>query len=294
MDEFDLQATQETLHRDTIVASAGAAHRERRAAQSTTTGDRVWISPLAGIGAASPMSYIAPKSSSQYVPIAPGNYTELGGSETQAMITSLSDVDSTATYPTEPRTIPPAVWLLVVTTFAITSSEFMVAGMLPTLARAFRISIGAIGFLISLYAVGMAVGGPLVTALLLPRKVRHKRGLALLLALFLGGSLIAATAQGYTAMALGRIIQGVASTGYFGVALTICAELVAPDRRGRASSYVPAGLMLSPVAGVPTLTLIAEAAGCQAAFWTIVAITLVCIGLIATGPPPRPATRCAA
>ncbi|WP_156143722.1 hypothetical protein [Sphingomonas taxi] len=46
--------------------------------------------------------------------------------------------------------------------------------------------------------------------------------------------------------------------------------------------------MLSPVAGVPTLTLIAEAAGWQAAFWTIVAITLVCIGLIATGLPASP------
>ncbi|WP_137898798.1 MFS transporter [Sphingomonas sp. 2SG] len=182
------------------------------------------------------MSYIAPKSGSQDVPIAPGNHAELGGSETQAMTTSLSDVDSTATHPTEPRTIPPAAWLLAVTTFAIISSEFMVAGMLPTLARAFQVSIGAIGFLISLYAVGMAVGGPLVTALLLHRKVPHKRGLVWLLALFLGGSLIAATAQGYTAMALGGIIQGVASAGYFGVALTICAELVAPDRRGRASS----------------------------------------------------------
>ncbi|WP_052075421.1 MFS transporter [Sphingomonas taxi] len=82
----------------------------------------------------------------------------------------------------------------------------------------------------------MAVGGPLVTALLRHRKVPHKRGLAWLPALFLGGSLIAATAQGYTAMPLGRIIQGVASAGYLGVALTICAELVAPDRRVRASS----------------------------------------------------------
>ncbi|WP_137898797.1 MFS transporter [Sphingomonas sp. 2SG] len=49
-----------------------------------------------------------------------------------------------------------------------------------------------------------------------------------------------------------------------------------------------AGLMLSPVAGVPTLALIAEAAGWQAAFWTIVAITLVCIALIATGLPASP------
>lgn len=204
------------------------------------------------------------------------------------MTTSLSDVDITAARPNEPRTIPPAVWLLAVTTFAITSSEFMVAGMLPMLARAFDVSIGSIGYLISLYAVGMAIGGPLVTALLLYLKVPHKRGLAWLLALFLGGSLIAATAQGYTAMAIGRIVQGVASAGYFGVALTICAELVAPDRRGRAASYVLAGLMLSPVAGVPTLALIAEAAGWQAAFWTIVAVTLVCIALITTALPASP------
>ena len=204
------------------------------------------------------------------------------------MTGTMSTIAVAAPSPASSRAIPPAVWLLAMTTFAITSSEFMVAGMLPMLARAFDVSIGSIGYLISLYALGMAVGGPLVTALLLHLKVPHRRGLIWLLALFLVGSLIAATALGYPAMAIGRVIQGVASAGYFGVALTICAELVAPDLRGRAASYVLAGLMLSPVAGVPTLALIAGAAGWQAAFWTIVAVTLVCIALIATGLPASP------
>lgn len=181
--------------------------------------------------------------------------------------------------------IPASVFLLALTILAVTTSEFMVAGMMPSLAAAFQVSVGQIGYLISLFALGMAIGGPIATALLLHLCVPNKQGLLWLLGLFLAGSLLAALVEGYAMMATARIIQGAASAGCFGIAMTICAELVSPDLRGRAVSYVLAGLMLAPVLGVPVTTLIGGVAGWRASFWGIVILGTVCVVAVARGIP---------
>lgn len=185
-----------------------------------------------------------------------------------------------------PKTaIPFVVHLLGLTVFALTTSEFMVAGMMPSLAAALHVSVGEIGYLISLYALGMAIGGPALTALLLALRIPDKPALLWLLVLYIAGAVLAAAATTYGVMAAGRVVMGVASSACFGVSLTICAGLVAPEARGRAASVVMAGLMLSPVFGVPATALIEQHHGWRASFWAVALLSMLCAAVVAWHVP---------
>lgn len=181
--------------------------------------------------------------------------------------------------------IPWIVHLLGMTIFALTTAEFMVAGMMPALASALSVSVGEIGYLISLYALGMALGGPVLTVLLLALRIPYKTALLCLLALYVAGAVLAAAATSYGAMAAGRVVMGVASAACFGVSLTICASLVAPEARGRAASVVLSGLMLAPVFGVPVTSLIEQHHGWRASFWAVAALSAFCTALVAWRVP---------
>lgn len=147
--------------------------------------------------------------------------------------------------------LPPTVYLLGLTIFSLVTAEFMVAGMMPALAAAFSVSLAQVGNLIALYALGMALGGPPVTVLLLSRGISNQRALVGLLAVYVLAGALAAAAPTYTVLALARIVMGVSSAACIGLCMTLCAGLVSLQDRGRAISVVLAGLMLSPVAGVP-------------------------------------------
>lgn len=181
--------------------------------------------------------------------------------------------------------MPPVVYLLGLTVFAMTTAEFMVAGMMPTLAHAMNVGIGDIGNLISLYALGMTIGGPVLTALLLALRTPHKRALVWLLTINVAGGVLAAMSARYEVMALARIIMGVASSATFGVALTLCADLVAPSVRGRAASFVLGGLMFSPVVGVPLTAFIEQHYGWRASFWLVAVLAALCSVAVAVWAP---------
>ena len=198
-------------------------------------------------------------------------------SELQSCLSDDLEADSAA--------MPLAVYLLSAAVFATTTSEFMVAGIMPSLSTALDVSVGEVGYLISLFALGMTIGGPLVTALLLHLKVQNKPAFLWLLGLFVAGSVVTAIAPNYAIMALGRAIQGISSGGCFGIGLTICASLVRPDLRGRAVSIVLAGLMLAPVVGVPAMALIDQSFGLRASFWAIVILAALSTVIVAIGVP---------
>ncbi|GAA3886053.1 MFS transporter [Saccharothrix violaceirubra] len=182
--------------------------------------------------------------------------------------------------------MPPAVYVLSLGIFAMTTSEFMVSGMMPSLAAGFGVSVAAVGYLVSAYAAGMVVGGPLLTVALL--KVPRKNALLLLTVIFLVGTVLGAVATDYAVMAVARVITGIASSAFFGVALALCADLVGPSLRGRASSVVLGGLMVGTVLGLPAATLLDQHLGWRAAFWMVAALTLVAGSAIAKIVPDLP------
>jgi predicted MFS family arabinose efflux permease len=179
--------------------------------------------------------------------------------------------------------IRPSVYLLGATVFVVTTSELMVAGIMPSLAAAFDVSLAKIGQLISLFALGMALGGPLVTALLLRLRVPNKPALLWLLGLFVIASIVTTFAPGYATMAIARTIQGASGAACFSLCVTISAELVRQDLRGRAASYVLAGLMLSPVMGVPATALLDQVFGWRVGFGSVAALAMVSTMTVAFG-----------
>lgn len=202
----------------------------------------------------------------------------------------MSEVDAgnpTSSRERSPDTagMPPVVYLLGLTIFALTTSEFMVAGMMPALSAAFAVSVAEIGYLISLYALGMAIGGPLVTALLLRLNAPNKPALLVLLGLYVAGGALAALAPGYGVMAIARVVTGAASSACFGVALAIAADLVASQARGRAASIVLGGLMLAPVLGLPVTTAIEQSFGWRTSFWSVAALAMLSATLVAAVAP---------
>jgi len=176
--------------------------------------------------------------------------------------------------------MPLVVYILGITIFSITTSEFMIAGMMPSLTQAFGVSITHIGYLISIYASGMVVGGPLLTVLLLKLKLPHKRSLLILLVIYALAQSVAASAVQYNVMAIARLITGMSAAACFGVSLAICADLVSKESIGRAASVVVGGLMLATVIGVPIATLIDQHIGWRASFWLVVILTLICALII--------------
>lgn len=176
--------------------------------------------------------------------------------------------------------MPLVIYILGGTIFALTTSEFMVAGMMPSLTQAFGVSVTQIGYLISLYAAGMVVGGPLLMVGLLKLQVPNKKALLWLLGFYAIAQSVAASATSYDTMLIARVVTGVAGSACFGVALAICAEIVGAESRGRAASIVVGGLMLATVLGVPIATVIDLHWGWRASFWLVVAISGLCAVLI--------------
>lgn len=188
----------------------------------------------------------------------------------------------------EARAIPLVVYCLTLGVFALTTSELMISGMMPALQEAFGRSISDIGNLISVYALGMTIGGPLVTILFLALKIENKRGLLLLLILYAVGQSVAASTSNFHVMLVARVFTGMAAATSFGLMLAITAQLVVPELRGRASSLVFAGLMLCTVLGVPLATAITNAFAWRASFWAIVVLVLFCALVIALKIEAKP------
>lgn len=171
------------------------------------------------------------------------------------------------------KAVPPAVYVLAAGVFAMVTSEFTVAGLMPQLAEGLDTGIPQIGYLVTIFAVAMAVGGPLLTYALL--KVPPKSALMTVFAIFLVGNVIAALATGYPMMVLARVISGAASQAFFGISVSMGVHLVDERVRGRAVAVVMNGLMLGTLLGLPLAIFVGGRFGWQTAFWTISAITLV-------------------
>lgn len=187
---------------------------------------------------------------------------------------------------TDRSTLPPAVYLLGLTIFSLVTAEFMVAGMMPAIAAEFSVTLAQVGNLIAFYALGMALGGPPVTVLVIARGISNKRALIGLLSIYVLAGAAGAAASSYEMLLLARVIMGIASAACIGLCMTLCAGLVAPHTRGRAIAVVLAGLMLSPVAGVPMTNLVEHSFGWRASAWLVVLLSLSCALLVATQPKP--------
>lgn len=174
--------------------------------------------------------------------------------------------------------MPLALWALTISAFAVGTTEFVIVGLIPTIAESLGVSLPSAGLLVSLYALGVTIGAPVLTALTGP--MPRKTLLLALLALFILGNAFAAFAPGYGSLIVARFITGLAHGVFFAIASTIATNLVAREKEGSAIAMVFMGLTVALVTGVPLGTWIGQSFGWQSTFLGVVALGL--IGLIAS------------
>jgi DHA1 family inner membrane transport protein len=179
--------------------------------------------------------------------------------------------------------MPFGLLALAVAAFAIGTTEFVMVGLIPEMARDLSVSIPVAGLLVSLYALAITLGSPTVTALTgkLPR-----RELAIgLMAIFTLGNLLSALAPDYALLLTGRIIAAVAHGAFFGIGAAVATSLVDKSRSGQAVSIMMAGLTLAMVIGVPFGSFVGQHLGWRAPFFAVVLLGVISVaGLIVALP----------
>lgn len=167
--------------------------------------------------------------------------------------------------------------------FGIGLTEFVIAGLLPQVSRGLDVSTAAAGWLISGYALTVAVGAIAVTAA--TAGMPQKPILVGLLALFVAGNLLCAIAPNYPTMLLGRVVAALCHGSFFGIGSLVARRLVPPERASRAVAVMFAGLTVANVLGVPFGALVGERWGWRATFWAITAIGSVAMVAVAVLVP---------
>ncbi|MBC3833288.1 MFS transporter [Undibacterium amnicola] len=160
--------------------------------------------------------------------------------------------------------MPLALWALALSAFAIGTTEFVIVGLIPTIAKSLSVSLPSAGLLVSLYALGVAVGAPVLTAL--TSQIPRKKLLIGLMILFTIGNLIAWQSPGYNTLIVARVLTGLAHGVFFSIGSTIATGLVSKDKAASAIALMFTGLTVALVTGVPIGTFIGQHFGWQATF----------------------------
>lgn len=140
-------------------------------------------------------------------------------------------------------------------------------GLLPNVAVDLNVSISSAGQLITMYALGVAVGAPILT--LLTHRIPQKMLLCLLMVLFILGNALSVFAPTYAVLMAARVITALTHGTFFGVGAVIASNLVRPDKRAGAVSIMMAGLTIANIIGVPLGTFIGQNFGWRASFGAI-------------------------
>ncbi|KGD75000.1 arabinose transporter permease [Tatumella morbirosei] len=179
--------------------------------------------------------------------------------------------------------MPVALLALALSAFAIGTTEFVIMGLLPEVAGNLQVSIPSAGWLISGYALGVAIGAPIMA--LVTARLPRKRTLLLLMLIFILGNLMCAMAPNYHLLMLARIVTALCHGAFFGIGSVVAASLVAPNRQASAVALMFTGLTLANVLGVPLGTWFGQLYGWRATFWAVGGIgVLAFIGLALSLP----------
>lgn len=182
--------------------------------------------------------------------------------------------------------MPVALLALALSAFAIGTTEFVIMGLLPEVANDLRVTIPSAGWLISGYALGVAIGAPIMA--LLTAKLPRKKTLILLMSIFIVGNALCALAYSYNLLMLARIITALCHGAFFGIGAVVAASLVAADKQASAVALMFTGLTLANVLGVPLGTWFGQLFGWRATFWGVAIIGILAfIALIVSLPTNR-------
>lgn len=191
-----------------------------------------------------------------------------------------------------------ALLSLAIGSFGIGMTEFVSMGLLPGIARDLLAdawatgqegAIAQAGLLISVYALGVVIGAPLIAGYA-ARFAQH-RVLIVLASLLLLGNLLTVIAPTFETVAVARLISGLPHGAYFGIAAVVAGRLLGPGKRARGVAIVMSGLTVANVVGVPLGTWLGQVAGWRTSYAVVVGIFGLAALMIALIVPNMPGDR---
>ncbi|WP_186198246.1 MFS transporter [Burkholderia gladioli] len=175
--------------------------------------------------------------------------------------------------------MPLPLFALAIAAFGIGTSEFVIMGLLPDVARDLAVSIPAAGLLVSGYALGVTIGAPILAVV--TAKMPRRQALLGLIGVFIAGNLLCAIAPGYGLLMAARVVTAFCHGAFFGIGSVVASSLVAPNRRAQAIALMFTGLTLANVLGVPLGTALGQAFGWRSTFWAVTGIGVLAAGALA-------------
>jgi DHA1 family inner membrane transport protein len=179
--------------------------------------------------------------------------------------------------------MPHSLLALAIAAFGIGTTEFVIMGLLPSVARDLGVNIPQAGYLVSGYALGVVIGAPIVAMLTV--RLPRKPALLGMIGVFIVGNVLCALAPNYSLLLCARIVTAFCHGAFFGIGAVVAADLVPQKERARAIALMFAGLTLANVLGVPAGTALGEAYGWRSTFWAVVAIGIVAMAALAVWLP---------
>lgn len=183
---------------------------------------------------------------------------------------------------TEPNRIPHPRWLLfalAVGGFAIGTTEFATMSVLPYIASGLNISEPVAGHLISIYALGVVIGAPVIA--IFGARFSRRSLLLVLMAFFSLTHLGTMLAPGYRSMMLFCFLSGLPHGAYFGVGALVAAAMVPPDKRSQAVGLMMIGLTIATTIGLPLSSWLAQAVGWRVVFLIVAILAALTVILVA-------------
>lgn len=168
-----------------------------------------------------------------------------------------------------------ALWALAISAFGIGTTEFVPVGLLASIAQDLDIGITHAGLLISGYAIGVAVGAPILTAL--TNRIGRKTLLISLMIVFIVGNIVAAMSTSFEMLMVARFITSFSHGVFFSIGATIAVQLVPAHKKASAIALMFTGLTVATVTGVPLGTFIGQAFGWRATFWGVAILGVIAI-----------------
>ncbi|WP_370617799.1 MFS transporter [Mumia sp. Pv 4-285] len=188
------------------------------------------------------------------------------------------------TLPSSTRTLG----VLFVGAFVMGSSELLVVGVLTLVADDLAVSVSSAGSLVTGYALGLAFGGPLLTALTI--RLDRRTILCAILAVAVACNLVVTMSTSYEVVLVARILTGALAGLFDAAAFAVAVAVVPPERTGRALAVVISGVAVSTAVGVPLGTLLGQAVGWRGAYAAVVVLMAIALAMTAALVPGVPST----
>ncbi|RXZ72913.1 MFS transporter [Agromyces albus] len=173
--------------------------------------------------------------------------------------------------------------------FVMGCAEMLVVGLIDLIAVDLSVSVPAAGALVTANALGLAIGGPLLT--FLTTRFDRRRVLLATMVVFVLANLLPAFGSDYSIFLAARVVIGAAQGLFIAAAMVMATTIVPPERAGRAMAVVITGFASASALGLPLGTLLGQAVGWRGSFTAVVAVALallvIAVRVLPSVPTPR-------